>query len=129
MWIKDPETVKMAVEFLNRHVIYKQEGEGQFRRNVAEERNLLDPGQVSPILYKVRKNQIIWRGDRRPMMLKVTPYFEYMPWWYYSADTRYPEKWKGQIWRSGKVKPYHLPSYTDKPVLPPPKPPAKPPAK
>src|ERR1017187_4043403 len=126
MGIKDPETVKMAVEFLNRHVIYKQEGEGQFRRNVAEERNLLDPDQVSQILYKARKNQIIWRGDRRPMMLKVTPYFEYMPWWYYSADTRYPEKWNRQIWRSGKVKPYHLPSYTDKPVLPPPKPPALP---
>jgi stage V sporulation protein K len=60
------------------------------------------------------------------MMLKVTPYFEYMPWWYYSADTRYPEKWNRQIWRSGKVTPYRLPSYTDKPVLPPPKPPAKP---
>src|ERR1019366_9288167 len=93
---------------------------------VAEERNLLDPDQVSQILYKARKNQIIWRGDRRPMMLKVTPYFEYMPWWYYSADTRYPEKWNRQIWRSGKVTPYRLPSYTDKAVLPPPKPPAKP---
>ena len=52
--IKDPDTVKMVVEFLSRHVIYKQEGEGQFRRNVAEERNLLDPDQVSQILYKAR---------------------------------------------------------------------------
>src|ERR1035441_6070385 len=78
--IKELDTVKMVVEFLSRHVIHKQEGEGQFRRNVAEERNLLDPDQVSQILYKARKNQIVWRGDRRPMMLKVTPYFEYMPW-------------------------------------------------
>jgi type IV secretory pathway TraG/TraD family ATPase VirD4 len=123
--IKDPDTVKMVVEFLSRHVIYKQEGEGQFRRNVAEERNLLDPDQVSQILYKARKNQIVWRGDRRPMMLKVTPYFEYMPWWYYSADTRYPEKWNRWLWRWGKVKPPRLPSYAD--TLPPSMPPKSPP--
>jgi type IV secretory pathway TraG/TraD family ATPase VirD4 len=124
--IKEPETVKMVVEFLGRHVIYKQEGEGQFRRNVAEERNLLDANQVSQILYKERKNQIVWRGDRRPMILKVTPYFEYMPWWYYSRDTRYPENWNRRLWRFGKLKPERLPSYKDKAVVRPPKPPGPP---
>jgi type IV secretory pathway TraG/TraD family ATPase VirD4/predicted AAA+ superfamily ATPase len=125
MGIKHPDTVNMVVEFLGEHVIRRMEGEGEFRRNVSEERNLLEANQVSQILYKERKNQIVWRGDRRPMMLKVTPYFEYMPWWYYSRDERYPEKWNRQIWRPGKVKPYYLPS--DKDYLPPFTPPKLPP--
>ncbi len=99
MGIKHPETVKMVVEFLGRHLIQKREGEGQMRRTVNEERNLLDGNQVSQILYKERKNQIVWRGDRRPLILKVTPYFEYMPSWYYSRDMRYREGWNRWFWR------------------------------
>ena len=111
--MKHPETVRMVVDFLGRHVVQKREGEGEFRRTVDEERNLLDPNQVSQILYKERKNQIIWRGDRRPLILKVTPYFEYMPWWYYSADARYTEKWNRRLWRSGKAAPKRPPTYKD----------------
>lgn len=136
MGIKHPETVKMVVEFLGRHLITRREGEGQFRRNVAEERNLLDANQVSQILYKARKNQIVWRGDRRPLILKATPYFEYMPWWYYSRDTRYPEAWNRWLWRSGKWRRNRLPTYDDPsswpafvPPLPPPKRPLLPPVK
>jgi stage V sporulation protein K len=133
MGIKHPDTVKMVVEFLGRHVIQKREGEGQMRRTVNEERNLLDANQVSQILYKERKNQIVWRGDRRPLILKVTPYFEYMPWWYYSRDMRYGESWNRWLWRSGKFRRKRLPTYDDPsswpPSLPPSKPPALPPAK
>jgi stage V sporulation protein K len=117
MGVKDLKTVKMVVEFLGRHVVRGREGEGQFRRTVETERNLLDANQVSQILYKERKNQIVWRGDRRPLILKLTPYFEYMPFWYYAPDGRYPEAWNRRLWRGGKPAP----------VLPPQAPPDLPP--
>lgn len=119
MGLKHPDTVRMVVEFLGHHVVNRWEGEGQFRKKLREERNLLDPNQVSQILYKERQNQIIWRGDRRPLILKVTPYFSYMPFWYYSPDSRYPEGWNRQLWRFGRVKPYRMPTY-DTTILPPP---------
>jgi type IV secretion system protein VirD4 len=131
MGVKHIDTVKMVVEFLGRHVIRKREGEGKLRRTVAEERNLLDANQVSQILYKERKNQIVWRGDRRPLILKVTPYFEYMPWWYYSRDARYAEKWSRRLWRWGKAKPDRLPTFDAPSSWPslPAAPPARPPEK
>jgi len=103
----------MAVEFLNRHSSTSR-GEGQFRRNVAEDGTVgPGPGFADPL--QGAENQIIWRGDRRPMMLKVTPYSIHAV-VDYSADTRYPEKWNRQIWRSASeaVSPA---KHTDKPVL------------
>ena len=49
-----------------------------------------------------KKNQMIWRGNEKPMLLKITPYFKYMPWWYYSRDDRFREKWNRRIWRRGR---------------------------
>jgi predicted AAA+ superfamily ATPase len=97
------------------------------RRTVSEERNLLDANQVSQILYKERKNQIVWRGDRRPLILKVTPYFEYMPWWYYSRDMRYSEAFNRRLWRFGRgrqaTRLRDLPVSNTPPLWPPVKPP------
>ena len=35
------------------------------------------------------------------MLLKIAPYFEYMPCWYYDRDARYKEKWRRRLWRWG----------------------------
>src|SRR5689334_20222236 len=101
-------------------------GRGQVRVNLSE-RPLRDPEQIARMLspnskHPGRANQIIWRGNKRPMLLKVCPYFEYMPWWYYSRDRRFPEKFNRWIWRRGKddiVPPDIPPKKPPKPPEPP----------
>jgi type IV secretion system protein VirD4 len=105
MGVKDQSTVQTIVSFLGEHPVRDR------RTGVVDDRNLLDANQVSQLLFKGGKNQIIWRGDRRPMILKVTPYFEYLPYWYYAPDPRYPEKLKRSFWRLGrKPRPLQLPA-------------------
>jgi type IV secretion system protein VirD4 len=99
MGVKHVETVKMIVEFLGTHVVRRRIGVGANREMIEDERNLLDPDQVSRLLLKEGHNQIIWRGDRLPMTLKLTPYYEYLRWDYYSPDPRYKEKWNRRLWR------------------------------
>ena len=66
-----------------------------------EQRPVHDAQQLGRILSKEHKTQIIWRGNKPPMLLKITPYFEYMPWWYYAKDMRFtPEKFKRAFWRA-----------------------------
>jgi Holliday junction resolvasome RuvABC ATP-dependent DNA helicase subunit len=94
------------------------------------ERALRDPDQVARMLSKESKNQIVWRGSKRPLLLKVCPYFEYMPWWYYSRDRRFREKLNRWIWRWGKepddIKPPIIPPKPPGDIPPkPPKPPGE----
>jgi type IV secretion system protein VirD4 len=72
------------------------------REGRRDARRLLDPEQVSRFLAKDHKNQIVWFGHKRPMKLKICPYFEYMPWWYYSRDGRFKERWRRSFWRALK---------------------------
>src|ERR1035438_1048067 len=56
------------------------------------------------------------------MLLKVCPYFEYMPWWYYSPDRNHlPERWNRRVWRRWRGD-----GSTTKDPPPPPPPPAPP---
>ena len=116
MGITHPPTVAYLAERLGHHVIVQQQKMGQEIRQTASERPLRDPEQIARMLSKDSKNQIIWRGNKRPMLLKVTPYFEYMPWWYYSRDKRFKEKWNRWIWRRGD-------DYDVTPPMIPPRPP------
>jgi len=123
MGVTHPPTVAYLAERLGQHVVVQQQKMGKEIRESAAERPLRDPEQIGRMLSKDGKDQIIWRGNKRPMLLKVCPYYEYMPWWYYSRDRRFKEKWNRRIWRRGDdydVKPPNLP-----PVPPyiPPKPP------
>jgi type IV secretory pathway TraG/TraD family ATPase VirD4 len=97
--IKHIETVDMIVKFLGRHVVETWERDGKARRKVRSERNLLDANQVSQLLLNSRGNQIVWRGDRRPLLLKTTQYFKYMPYWYYAPDRRFRESANRTFWR------------------------------
>jgi stage V sporulation protein K len=121
MGITHPPTVAYIAERLGQHVVVEQQqmGQGQVRENRSE-RPLRDPEQIARMVSPDSKNQIIWRGNKRPMLLKLCPYFEYMPWWYYSRDRHFPEKWNRWIWRrdgDGKPPerlqrvPYQKPSY------------------
>ena len=101
MGITHPETVKYIVEdLIGKHVVKKRRREGRGWREVEEERPVRDAEQIGRILSKEHKTQIIWRGSKRPMLLKITPYFEYMPWWFYEPDPRFPEKLNRRLWRS-----------------------------
>jgi type IV secretory pathway TraG/TraD family ATPase VirD4/AAA+ superfamily predicted ATPase len=123
MGITHPPTVAYIAERLGQHVVVERQkvGQGQVREN-ASERPVRDPEQIARMLSKDGKNQIIWRGNKRPMMLKICPYYEYMPWWYYSRDRRFKEKWNRWIWRRGKdydLTPPHLPPHDPPPDGPP----------
>lgn len=91
MGINHPATVDFIVERLGN----KEVNRGKYR----ELRPLLDADQVSKFLAKENKNQIIWYGSRRPMKLKLCPYYDYLPWYYYAADPRYKETGARAFWR------------------------------
>jgi len=128
MGITHPPTMAWLAERLGEHVVIDRQQMGRQMRETSKERPLRDPDQVARMLSKDSKNQIVWRGNKRPMLLKVTPYFEYMPWWYYSRDPRFPEKLNRWIWRwgfDGEVTPPTIPPRGGPPPSPP-KPPVPP---
>jgi len=91
MGVTDPPTVDLLVDLLGRHSFDRVEG--QYRRR--EEYALMDRDQVSRFLAKDGGNQIVWFGSRRPMRLKICPYYEYLAPYYYDPDPRYPEgRWR-----------------------------------
>lgn len=98
--ITHPETVEYIVERLGKHIVYERVRgwDGRPRRE-KHERPLLDENQATLLLDPEKKNQIVWRGSARHMLLKMTPYFDYLPWWYYDADPRFPERFRRRFWR------------------------------
>ncbi|MGB9071022.1 MAG: type IV secretory system conjugative DNA transfer family protein, partial [Candidatus Acidiferrales bacterium] len=123
MGVTHPPTVAYIAERLGQHVVVQQQKMGKEIRETASERPLRDPEQIGRMLAKEDKNQIIWRGSHRPMLLKICPYFEYMPWWYYSRDRRFKEKWNRWIWRRGDDYDVTPPNILPVPPYIPPKPP------
>lgn len=99
MGVTHPPTVAYIVERLGEHVVRKRVRAGGRTHWEEEERDLLDADQVSRILASDRKNQIIWRGSKKPLMLKTAPYFWYMPSKYYDQDPRYKEAFRHRVWR------------------------------
>jgi len=99
MGIVHPPTVAWLAERLGQHVVVNYQKTGREVQAIASERALRDPDQITRMLSPKKKNQIIWRGNERAMLLKICPYYEYMPWWYYSRDPRFPEKLNRSIWR------------------------------
>lgn len=93
------ETVKFLVERLGKHVVTELVNEGGMMRQVPHEHPLLDEDQAARLLDPEKGNQIIWRGSRRPLLLKRARYFEYMPGWYYEAQRDHPEKLRRRMWR------------------------------
>lgn len=92
MGLIHPSTVDFIVERLGQHEV--REG----GRPVGA-RPLLDRDQIGRFLAKSHKNQIIWYGSKRPMKLKICPYYEYLPWWYYWPDPRFREMPHRAFWR------------------------------
>jgi type IV secretory pathway TraG/TraD family ATPase VirD4 len=99
MNIGDPSTSAFLMERLGEHVVVKKRRvQGGYQEY--EERPVNDAAELGRILAKNHKNQIIWRSDRRPMKLKITPYYDYMPFWMYDKDPRFREKFKRGFWRA-----------------------------
>jgi type IV secretion system protein VirD4 len=99
MGIKHPDTVKLVVSLLGEHEVKRQRSDGRQWRTSEEVKPVLDAEQVSRLLNPRNGNQIVWRGSRRPLLLKATPYFKYLPARYYSPDPRYKEAWNRRWWR------------------------------
>lgn len=98
--VTHPPTVAYIAERLGTHTVTERVNDGTALRRQQRIWPLLDADQVARLLARERKNQIVWRGSHRAMLLKTTPYFEYMPGWYYDRDDRYREKWSRRLWRS-----------------------------
>jgi len=127
MGIVHPPTVAWLAERLGQHVVVNYQKMGREVREIPSERALRDPDQIARMLSPAKKTQIIWRGNERPMLLKICPYYEYMPWWYYSRDPRFPEKLNRSIWRGweGDIAPPPKPPPPSGPPAPHPKPPGR----
>jgi type IV secretion system protein VirD4 len=97
MGVNHPATVDFIVERLGQWEVLRKSPGGGANREV---RSLLDGEQVSRFLAKKNKNRIVWFGSQRPMKLKLCPYYEYLPWWYYTPDKRFAEKGARRLWRS-----------------------------
>jgi type IV secretion system protein VirD4 len=87
----EPATVAFIKERLGQHVIRVA---GQSYQTW-----VFDEEQIGRYLAPEKKNQIVWFGRRVPMVLKLCPYYEYFPYWYYDPDKRYREKWNRALWR------------------------------
>ena len=82
--ITHEQTVEMLVKMLGQHFV----------------RPLLDADQVRRLLGKEWGTQIVWRGSKRPMLLRTAPYFDYLPYWYYEPDRRFREPFLRRLWRA-----------------------------
>lgn len=99
MGVKHAETVDFIVKLLGQHVVTRSAMQGGRATRTMTERPLLDADQVRRLLSPDRKNQIVWRGNARPMLLKTAPYFDYMPATSFDRDARYPEKLRHRLRR------------------------------
>jgi type IV secretion system protein VirD4 len=99
MGIKDPLTVDYIVERLGEHLVRRPHPRNP-GETIEAVRNLLNPNQVSELLAARWQNQIVWRGDRKPMLLKICPYFNYLPARYFSPDPNYRQKFRHAVWRA-----------------------------
>ena len=88
MAVKHPETVAYIVKLLGEKIVKTRSPDGRLSERPVP---LLDAEQVSRFLEASGKNQIIWRGDKRPLRLKVAHYFSYLPLFMYSPDPRFKE--------------------------------------
>ncbi len=70
MGITHPPTVAWLAERLGQHLIVDYQKMGQEVREIPSERAVREPDQVARMLSPKKKNQIIWRGSERPMLLK-----------------------------------------------------------
>ena len=91
MSVTHAETVEFITARLGSHEVLKDKNR--------VEKPLLDPDQVARLLAPEGQYQIIWRGAHRPMLLKIAPYYEYLPAWYYEPDSNFTETAKRRFWR------------------------------
>jgi type IV secretory pathway TraG/TraD family ATPase VirD4 len=127
MGVTHPPTVEYIAARLGQHVVTERTGQGAQMREMKSERPVRDAEQIARLLSPSDKNQIIWRGNKRPMLLKITPYFSYMPWWYYSRDPRFKQKFRQWFWRRGKDPAVMIPPPPAPAHIPPPPPDGPPP--
>ena len=99
MGTSDPTTLDYLLEQLGKHVVIKRRRVGNQMQEY-EERPVRDRAELGRILSREHKTQIVCRSEKRPMMLNITPYFQYMPWWFYDRDVRFREKFKRAFWRA-----------------------------
>ncbi len=91
MSVTHSETVEWVSARLGSHEVLKDKAR--------VEKPLLDPDQVGRLLAPEGRTQIIWRGAHRPMLLKIAPYYEYLPSWYYEPDSNFEETPTRRFWR------------------------------
>lgn len=82
----EAETVDFFSKRLGRHTVQQSQAVGGQPQPVFAERQVMEADEVARFLATDLKNQIVWRGSRRPLKLKVAPYYEYLPRRYWTPD-------------------------------------------
>jgi len=105
----DPDTLQRTAGQLGKRTFFRKEkvkdGKGKTRKNpVRTEQPLMTEEQLKRFLNRARGYQVLLRSEDRPMRLKLRKYYEYLPFWYYDPDPRYPEKWNRALWRKAAQK-------------------------
>lgn len=107
MGMTHPSTLEFLTQkLLPKHQVTEKTRDGREFKHI---RDLLDPDQAGRLLAKRWNYQIVWRGDAKPMLLKICHYYKYLPYWYYDADPRYRESWTRRLWRFGRKRPIYGP--------------------
>jgi type IV secretion system protein VirD4 len=88
MAMKHLETLDWLVKAVGERQVRERQPDGRTMMRVYP---LLDRGQAALYLAARAGNQIVLRGDDRPMRLKTAPYFWFLPFWLYTPDPRHPE--------------------------------------
>jgi type IV secretory pathway TraG/TraD family ATPase VirD4 len=88
MAMKHTETLEWLVRALGERQVRERQPDG---RTVARVYPLLDAQQASHYLAARAGNQIVLRGDDRPLRLRNANYWWFLPFWMYTPDPRHPE--------------------------------------
>lgn len=86
--MKEIVTLDWLVEAVGEKQVREREPDG---RSVLRVYPLLDRAQAALYLAMRAGNQIVLRGDDKPLRLKNAAYFWYLPFWMYTPDPRHPE--------------------------------------
>ena len=90
MAMKHIETLDWLVEALGERQVPERQPDG---RTIMRLYPLLDRQSASIYLAARAGNQIVLRGDAKPLRLRNANYWWFLPFWMYTPDPRHPEPW------------------------------------
>lgn len=82
-----------TAEYISRSVLGEKTHKKKQKNGAVHEseKRVMSPGQVKRFLEAKRNNAIVQRAGKRPMRVKVAPYWKELPVWLYTPDAEFGE--------------------------------------